>query len=405
MRKSQKLRLVIQLSSVLLLFLSCSNTPVLDTGPATTDTRPIDYLAEVTSPCTPLDDSGQDPCGLGTVIQVEASSSISASLRPLGDRKPNFTDRFLGTDLTGRLVPHIAIRGTAQPDTTRCEVYSVTLANYVESSFDPNETLFYYCFVDITVGEYLVGTGPPTLTVAMHRENIWPLNVDEWPDVRESWIKALSDPRARTAAAYEGRELVMLLRPTSTIKVEAWTSRGLFTLWFVQRDNGDEIRAVAQEMYRVETEEQRSSLDLLLSDLVSQIRAAGAARVAWIAAVEDSSESRSVTSSTSSGASTTVTTQAGIVRPAGGIGARSPVPLLVTDANYLRDLYVEVGATYVGDDATTVLPPPPPEAPGVPTNVGLSVEDGVVLVRWDEPESGGDVVEYRVWLLSELAGG
>ena len=370
MRKFQKLRLVIHLSSVLLLFLSCSNTPMLDTGPATTDTRPIDYLAKVTSPCTPIGDSGQDPCEVGTVFYGETSSSINASLHPLGDRRPNFTDRFLGTDLTGRLIPHIAIRGTAQPGTTRCEVYSVTLANYVESSFDPNETLFYYCFVDITVGEYLVGTGPPTLTVAMHRENIWPLNVDEWPDVRESWIKALSDPRARTAAAYEGRELVMLLRPTSTIKVEAWTSRGLFTLWFVQRGDGDEIRAVAQEMYLAETEEQRSSLDLLLSDLVSQIRAAGAARAAWIAAAEDSSESRSVTSSTSSGASTTVTTQAGIVRPTGGIGARSPVPVLVTDANYLRDLYVEVGATYVGEEATTVMPPPKPPPPGVSTNVG-----------------------------------
>ena len=89
------------------------------------------------------------------------------------------------------------------------------------------------------------------------------------------------------------------------------------------------------------------------------------------AAEGDSSESRSTSSSTSSGASTTLTTQAGTVRPVGGIGARAPVPLLhhvmfmVTDANYLRNLYVEVGATYEGENATTVLPPPPPEAPGM----------------------------------------
>ena len=328
---------------------------------------PVEYLEEVTPPCTPIGDPSQDPCQLGTVPYVE-TLSVTSSSASLGDRRPNFANRVLGVDIPGRLVPHIAIRGTAQPGTTRCEAYPVTLADYVGYPFPQllRTRGSYYCFVDIAVGEYLIGTGPPILTVAIHRENIRPFDVDDWPDERDSWIKAYADPRARTAAAYEGRELVMLLRATSTIHVEAWTSRGLFTLWFVQQGDGDDIRAVAYEMYLARTDEQRNRLDLALSDLVSQIRAAGVARAERIAAAEgDSSESRSTSSSTSSGASTTLTTQAGTVRPVGGIGARAPVPLLVTDANYLRNLYVEVGATYEGENATTVLPPPPPEAPGM----------------------------------------
>ena len=367
MRILCKHRLMLCLVSILALFCSCTSDPVSDTTGNITDMQAVEYLEEVTAPCTPIGDPPQDPCQLGTVPYVE-TLSVNASSVSLGDRRPNFQNTVLGVDMPGFLVPHIAIRGTGQPGTTRCEVYPVTLADYVEFS-NPGRLRtrgHYYCFVDITVGEYLIGTGPPTLTVSVHREHIRPFDVDDWPEERDNWIRAYADPRARTAAAYEGRELVMLLRATSTIHVEAWTSRGLFTLWFVQQGDGDDIRAVAYEMYLARTDEQRNRLDLALSDLVSQIRAAGVARAERIAAAEgDSSESRSTSSSTSSGASTTLTTQAGTVRPVGGIGARTPVPLLVTDANYLRNLYVEVGATYEGENATTVLPPPPPEAPGM----------------------------------------
>ena len=407
MRILCKYRSIICLVSALVLFCSCINDRMSDTVLDSKDRMPAEYLEEVTPPCTPIGDPSQDPCQLGTVPHVETLSVNSS--QSLGDRRPNFANRILGVDLPGQLVPHIAIRGTAQPGTTRCEAYPVKHADYV--GFSDIASLVstkgrYYCFVDIVVSEYLVGRGPPALTVAIHRETITDFDVDEWPSLRDGWIKAYADPRARTAAAYEGREMVMLLRATSTIHVEAWTSRGLFTLWFVHEGRWGDLRAVAYEIYLARTDEQLNMLDLALSDLVSQIRAAGVARAERIAAAEgDRSESRSADSSTTSATSSTVTTAAGTVRPVGGIGARAPVPLLVTDANYLRNLYVEVGATYEGEEATTVLPPPPPEAPGLPTNVGMSVEDGVILVTWDEPESGEDVEEYRVWLLSDLADG
>lgn len=269
--------------------------------------------------------------------------------------------------MPGRLIPHIAIRGTARTGTTRCEAYPLKVADYVGFSDLANLLRTwgrYYCFVDVAVGEYLIGTGPPTLTVAMHRENIRPFYPDEWPNLREGFIRVYSDPRARTAAAYEGREMVMLLRPTSTIHVEAWSSGGIFTLWFVQR-RGSQLRAVAYETYLATTDEQRAMLNLALSDLLSQIRAAGAARTAQIAASAATTTTTGgagsdATRSTPTSDGTTVTTHVRTVRPPGGFGARAPVPLLVTDANYLRDLYIEIGATYEGEDATTVLPPSVP---------------------------------------------
>ena len=98
----------------------------------------------------------------------------------------------------------------------------------------------------------------------------------------------------------------------------------------------------------------------------------------------DGAESRSAEStSTSSGTSTTTTTVAGLLRPVGGLGDSQPLPVLITDANRLRNFYVEVGATYAGDDATTVLPPQKPAAPGVPTNVEMSMgDDGRIYITW-----------------------
>ena len=339
---------------VLVLVSACGGSSP-DTGATAVDTQTVSYLEETIPPCTPVEHTQQDPCEFQTVSHVEALSATGSSFR-LGNRQPNFTGLLKGSGLGGLGVPHIVIRGTVQAGTTRCDIYPVILPDYLAPRPGLGAEAYYYCFVDVRVNEYLVGTGPPTLAVVTHRENIWPINVDNWPEVEDVWIRTLSNPHSRTATAYEGRELVMLLRPTTSIAVEAWSSRGLFRRWFVQRDDTNDIRAVAQEMHLAETAEQRARLDLSLTELESQIRAAATARAALL----PGSESGSATRSETSGPSTTMRTAAGTVRPVGGLGTLEPVPLLVTDANHLQNFYVEVGAVYEGDDATTVLPPPKP---------------------------------------------
>ena len=165
--------------------------------------------------------------------------------------------------------------------------------------------------------------------------------------------------------------MILFLKPALTIAVEAWTSWGLFTKWFVQRDDGDDIRAIAEEISLAETDAQRNSLDVPLATLLSQIRTAAATRTARVATSDTDTDSGSAARSGSDESLTTMTTVAGILRPEGGLGREKPVPVLITDANRLRDAYVEFGAIYEGEGATTVLPPPPPEPPGVPTKVGM----------------------------------
>ena len=120
-------------------------------------------------------------------------------------------------------------------------------------------------------------------------------------------------------------------------------------LWFVQKD-GDEVRAIAQDIRHARNAEQRSRLDLPLNDLTEQLKKAATER----ASITD-----------------------------GRIGsAPYPLPMLVTDANHLRDYFISVGAVYDDSDEATVLPPPVPgEVPptdddGFMVDVGPAADDG-----------------------------
>ena len=230
----------------------------------------------------------------------------------------------------------------------------------------PEDVYWYefYCFSTVTVNEYIVGTGPPELVAIMHREIIRKSEELDWEQEEEVYMITLSDPRARTAAAFEGRELVMWLMLPISIAVEAWDADAKLGRWFVQRDDPGDIRAVVAEIARA-SEAQRSAWDVPLDDLVADFKAADAARTAYIDALDSGDTDSDSSTTTASDGSSTTTTVAGLIYPPGGLGREARLPVLITDANRLRDAYVELGAVYEGDDATTVMPPPEPSAPGV----------------------------------------
>ena len=308
----------------------------------------ISYLKDTISPCTPVDKSSQDPCEFGTPPVVEtASSEGSIPGWPLrDDMPPSFTGMLLGevaSEYYPQAVPHIVVRGTVIPNTTRCELYPLRTFPYSTSQIQGVE--HYHCFANVKIKEYIVGTGPPELTVSLHRESLVGLDVDDWSNIKEDVeMNYLDDPQLRTAIAYEGRELIIFLKPPSTIAVESWTRGWLFALWFVQR-MGDEIRAVASNIRYARTEEQRNRLDLPLNEFTRQVKQAAEERV-------------------------TIT--------GGRLGIDASLPLLITDANHLREHYLEAGALYNDTDRATVLPPPVPGEddpdPGtIPTDEGTTV--------------------------------
>lgn len=169
----------------------------------------------------------------------------------------------------------------------------------------------------------------------MFHDSIWLEFWETYEDITEEEIlRYLRDPHPRVADAYEGREMILFLRLPSTIAVEAWMAN---YRWFLQR-RGDELRVISPAIRRAETPGQLDALDVEYTEFVWQIEEASGNRIALTG---------------------------------GRVGEDPSLPLLVTDANKLRDFYQQVGAVYDGEDfygvvdfygivGATVQPPPAP---------------------------------------------
>lgn len=329
-----------------LLAASCQATTGTSTTPGEL-AAPV-YLEEVIPPCTPLHGSTSDPCVPGSPGRVESRST--AADVDLLDFPPTISDILYGNILPESetfpgFMKHIVVRGTVQSGTTRCHDYYMKLANYVPERYRINEGIVQvHCFADVRVNDYLVGEGPPDLTVGLHREII------SYEEDRDGMIEAfggedvwlenlLDNPAARTASVYEGKELVLFLRLPFAITIEAFVADGAFSVWFVQRNDDNPPRAVAQGMKWIRIPN-RNLVNITLAELERQIVEAAANRTA-------------VTG--------------------GRIGTDPTLPLLITDANHLGTYYGAVGAVYDGSEHSTVLPPPVPGAedpPQPPANTG-----------------------------------
>ena len=243
------------------------------------------------------------------------------------------TERLLG-DGSLLAVPQIIIRGTVISDTTRCDIYPWgKISNLIESPhlpFPPHQGFYLDCFVDVRINEYLVGVGPPQLTVLIETTSFGLLDPDGWEEITDEWIDFTFDnPDSRVASAFEGRELVLFLDAPDSLVMEVWHVQRGTPLWFVQR-HGDEVRAVSEHLPWARTDQHRSKLNMSLSELTAEIKQAAQDRIAITG---------------------------------GRIGKDPTLPMLVTDANKLRDFFGAVGAVYDGDDAT-ILPPPLPGEDG-----------------------------------------
>ena len=310
--------------------------------------RPVSYLEEVIPPCVPIEGSEIDPCLPPILPRVESSIHVTTTALT---KLYSYTDLLMGRDISPywtphTRTPHIVIRGTGKPDTNRCALYPVELFDYELDGSDKyrspelyTNAWLYLCFMDIRVNEYIVGQGPPDLTVQMYIYGFLALDLEDWPTLEQKYY----DVASRRISNYEGKEMILFLGTTDTLAVEAWSLFGYPTEWWFIQHSNDEVRAVSWRIDWATTDELRRQLDLPLDDLVRQIKEAAKERLTLVK---------------------------------GRIGVDSPLPMLVTDANKLQELYGALGAVYEGEGATVLPPPVPggdePELPPTRTGEGES---------------------------------
>ena len=318
---------------------------------ATAMARPaVSYLEEIIPPCVPIEGSGLDPCPRQAIPGVEGPHT---TIR-LPDELRTVSEFFNAKG--SRNNPHIVVRGTVLPNSFRCGLYPFIWHNY---SADRQEEGFlkYYCFAEVRINEYIVGTGPPQLTISLFQGTALG-DLADWGVTGiggtggEELARYMNYPLTRLDPVYGGRELILFLHVSYTNAVETWLAPAGGSRWFIQLD-GDDIRAVSDRIRWARTDDHHFQLNRLLTDLVREIKQAAEDRA------------------TING---------------GRIGSDPSLPLYVADANKLVDFYKAVGAVYVGDGAT-LLPPPVPggdEPARPPVLVGEDLPGVTVPVPGEE---------------------
>ena len=329
--------------------LTVSETSVVVSEPDTVVYRDgREYLSGVAPPCSFDVDGNRDPCEPRRIPPSEPFTSASYTFLEV-----DFLRMMLPVDIDF-LGTHLVLRGVVQDNSTRCDYYPIVFPNFApddmkKSASNRFKNLYdYHCFVDVAVSEYIIGEGPPVMTISVNRNTIAKSVIDEQGKDPE---ELLNNPRSWTAKAYEGREMVVFLSTSLTFAVETWATTDV---WFVQRTDDNLIQAVALDRDAV-PEDLKDDRIMPLDELVASAKQAAEER-------------------------DTLTN--------GRLGVDARLPLLITDAYDLREYYINAGAVYGTVEGATVLPPPSPgeNDPAPPT---LPVDDGItvssVLAPGEEP--------------------
>ena len=322
-----------------------------------TGTDPTRYYLDSRPPCEPIEGSDVDPCEPGVEIVTTPFGSPGSGWIHDYDSPTTVRDILEGTSLA--TISHAVARGTFIANTARCESgVPYRVPSYIQPGYFQN-SITIQCYVDVRVNAYVLGGGPPSLTVLVSFLHYWDgyyASIAEDEDITEAEVvetlQAANLLTLERNPGIYGREAVLFLGTPHNHSTEVWE---LFALWDVQRQEDDSVIAVHpdrdewRELRPDAYQTHRSKLELSLSNLGQEVETADNARRRGygkrIAPDDIESKAPGVT-----------------------------LPLLETDINQLDDFLTDTGA-YNHEDGPPGQPPPP---------CGLSVAnqfDNAMLIR------------------------
>ena len=273
-------------------------------------------------PCIPPEGSTSNPC---EPRESGGPTSGEASVT-LGDPEPRGMDFYLKS--TKVHVAHLVVRATYLPGTARCvptgdflrrhPYHDDNLASW-ELAFANTKAV--YCYIDVRVNEYIVGSGPTTLTVLyFHRL------YRAYDAPREDAI-SLREERWVSGFASLGYEAMLFLMPAFDMQGESWEVK---STWNLEQQGSTVVAVHPLRDYWLHYKTDgyntyRSSIEMQLPAFRQAVKAAHQARLS---------------------------------EHGGRTGAEAKYPMLVSDANRLSGFFREIGA-YDHPNGPPVQPPPP----------------------------------------------
>ena len=296
-------------------------------------------------------------------------------------------EQVLFNDLaTKTLVTHIVLRGTYIPGTVRCTSGHQRRAPSYLGRGQSSNGLLIYCFADVRVSAYLLSAGPSTLTVIVESSlyqsvygyggNDEDYGLEQLESRRSAYERALAEGGRfeydRPLRGYllpsgpvvtgppggiGGREVVLSIGPSYRLSVEAWQ---VMKTWDVERREDDTVVVLHPYRQWFNFEEHRSLLERELPAFTQAVTTAHMARVA---------------------------------ANGGRIGEDAGLPMLVTDANQLRQYFSDPKVGGYAPGAPTPAQPPAVYAPAPASLTATASGEDSANLSWG---SVTGVTGYRV---------
>ena len=306
---------------------------------------------------------------------------------------------------------HVALRGTYIPGTVRCTSGHPGRAPSYLGRGQSSSGLLIYCFADVRVNAYLLGTGPSTLTVTVYTSLYQSVlafggddedyGLEQLESRRLAYERALSEggrfqynpplrgflppggglrPLRREYdtldEAHEpngpavigppggigGREAVLFIGPSYRASVEAWM---VFWTWDVERREDGVVVALHPYRHYFDTRLNEHYAEMELPALTRAVTTAHQARVA---------------------------------ANGGRIGEDTDLPMLETDANRLRQYFSDPKVGGYAPGVPAPAQPPPPCGLAVPDqgdNPGL-MRDCMALLAAKDTLAGTATLDWSV---------
>ena len=285
-----------------------TSPPAAPTEPPTPTLSPVpQYLDEIIPPCEAVPGILADPCEPPSV----SASSYSMDVGDYISIPDGVTPESIAVYLEGwseDTIPHIVLRGTFLPNTVRCDAgYTYNQPAYlgpehggIETGYTLEDSTILHCFADVRVSEYIVGSGPPMLTLEITHDLFLPTRGGQaaltafeslWERVLIEGGAAIPAGVATSAlgpgtsdyllqwASILGNEAILFVGPLFNKNVEAWK---YINQWNVIRKDDDTVVAVHPEWYGRTPEDRQqfaSQLEMTLPAFRQAVSAAHTARV------------------------------------------------------------------------------------------------------------------------------
>ena len=229
-------------------------------------------------PCTPWPGSDRDPCERRVYWEwprlkyahTSASSWTPDPPHTVQQEVDGAFDSWYSNWLT---IPHVVVRGLVVPGSTRCSRHAGRAESRFDSEYEVEHSPYGYhidCFSDVSVREYIVGSGPKRVTVITGRRGYdershVPFNVPR----NQAYFADISKPLVE---AIEGYEWTLWLTVPFEVTNETWQVRMRRS---VQRKDDGTIVAVHWSHHESDLDsEYVDRLDYPLDDYVAGMRSA-----------------------------------------------------------------------------------------------------------------------------------